>query len=167
MYRRMDDFLKDYAGVAADTAKVFAQLTDANLGQTIAPRHRSLGGIAWHIVVSVPEMMNRLGLGLTAADQEAPPPGSAATVRSAQEKVAAELLERLRAGWTDATLDRTDDMYGQTWTRGFTLTALVQHEIHHRGQMSVLLRQAGALVPGCFGPSREEWTAMGMEPPPY
>jgi hypothetical protein len=27
------------------------------------------------------------------------------------------------------------------------------------------LRQAGLQVPGVYGPSREEWTAYGMQPP--
>lgn len=153
MFRKVEDFLKGYRGTSGDTGKVFAGLTDANLGQSIAPGHRTLGQLAWHIVVSVPEMMTRVGIELTSVDHQAPPPSSAETIRSKQRKVAGELLERLGAGWTDATLDQTDDMYGQMWTRGFTLAALVQHEIHHRGQITVLLRQAGAGVPGCFGPA--------------
>jgi uncharacterized damage-inducible protein DinB len=40
----------------------------------------------------------------------------------------------------------------------------MSHEIHHRGQMTVLMRQAGLKVPGVYGPSREEWTAYGMPP---
>ena len=35
-------------------------------------------------------------------------------------------------------------------------------EAHHRGQMTVLMRQAGLTVPGIYGPAQEEWAAMGM-----
>jgi uncharacterized damage-inducible protein DinB len=42
------------------------------------------------------------------------------------------------------------------------LQALISHEIHHRGQMTVLMRQAGLKVPGIYGPAREEWAAYGM-----
>jgi len=38
------------------------------------------------------------------------------------------------------------------------------HQAHHRGQMTVLMRQAGMKVPGVYGPSKEEWSAFGMEP---
>ena len=53
-------------------------------------------------------------------------------------------------------------MYGETWKRGRTLGALVNHQIHHRGQMTVLMRQAGLEVPGVYGPAKEEWGAYGM-----
>jgi uncharacterized damage-inducible protein DinB len=53
-------------------------------------------------------------------------------------------------------------MYGEKWTRGFTLYVLIAHQSHHRGQMTVLMRQAGLKVPGVCGPSKEEWAAYGM-----
>jgi uncharacterized damage-inducible protein DinB len=53
-------------------------------------------------------------------------------------------------------------MYGEKWTRAMALRALIQHEVHHRGQMTVLMRQAGLTVPGVYGPAREEWAAYGM-----
>lgn len=57
------------------------------------------------------------------------------------------------------------DMYGQKWKRGFTLQALIAHEIHHRGEMIVLMRIAGLAVPGVYGPTRDEWANYGMAPP--
>jgi uncharacterized damage-inducible protein DinB len=42
---------------------------------------------------------------------------------------------------------------------------LIQHQAHHRGQMTVLMRQAGLPVPGIYGPSKEEWANFGMEAP--
>jgi uncharacterized damage-inducible protein DinB len=56
-------------------------------------------------------------------------------------------------------------MYGEKWTRGFTLTSLILHQVHHRGQMTVLMRQAGLEIPGLYGPARQEWAAFGMKPP--
>ena len=66
-----------------------------------------------------------------------------------------------------ATLEELDDMYGQQWPRGLTLAILLNHEIHHRAQMTVLMRQAGLVVPGVFGPSKEEWGEYGMNAPSY
>jgi uncharacterized damage-inducible protein DinB len=36
------------------------------------------------------------------------------------------------------------------------LHALVLHQVHNRGQMTVLMRQAGLVLPGVYGPTREE-----------
>ena len=39
--------------------------------------------------------------------------------------------------------------------RVFIRAALLHHEIHHRGQMTVLMRQAGLKLPGVYGPSAD------------
>jgi uncharacterized damage-inducible protein DinB len=41
---------------------------------------------------------------------------------------------------------------------------LIVHEIHHRGQMTVLMRQAGLSFTGIYGPTREEWIKKGQQP---
>ncbi|NHN35043.1 hypothetical protein G9U52_35530 [Paenibacillus sp. S3N08] len=56
-------------------------------------------------------------------------------------------------------------MFGEPWKNGFTLNAFVKHEIHHRGQLTILMRQAGLPLPGVYGPAKEEWATMGMEAP--
>jgi uncharacterized damage-inducible protein DinB len=71
------------------------------------------------------------------------------------------MAEQVGENWTDETLLVTDNMYGETWKRGFSLFLLVTHEAHHRGQMTVLMRQAGLTVPGVYGPAKEEWAAIG------
>ncbi len=167
MYRRVDDFLTSWGECRAGTLRILEQLTDESLGRAVAAGHRTLGGLAWHLAASVAEMANRTGLELGSLDPEAPPPDAAAAIREAYAAVSQELADRLRERWTDADLERTDDMYGQQWPRGLTLAILERHEIHHRGQMTVLMRQAGLKVPGIFGPALEEWGAHGMEPPAY
>jgi uncharacterized damage-inducible protein DinB len=56
-------------------------------------------------------------------------------------------------------------MYGEKWTRGVTARVLLNHQTHHRGQMTILMRQAGLKVPGVYGPSKEEWAEYGAPPP--
>ncbi len=167
MFRKLDDFLAAYRTLTDGTGKIFGALTDGSLDQSVAEGHRTLGQMAWHIVTTVPEMMGRTGLAISALDHEAPPPGAAAEIVAGYRTVAKELVEALEASWTDETLAETDDMYGQKWPRGMTLAALIDHEVHHRGQMTVLLRQAGLKVPGVYGPAKEEWSQFGMEEPPY
>ena len=59
-------------------------------------------------------------------------------------------------------LDTVVDMYGEKWSYAVILTVIVRHEIHHRAQMTVLMRQAGLKVPGIYGPSKEEWVNYNM-----
>jgi len=167
MYRNLDDFITAFSTQREATERIFEALTDESLEQRVAEGYRSLGELAWHIVVSIPEMMMRTGLNLSAVDPESPPPASAEAIRGAYAAVTGELEDGLGLAWTDETLEELDDMYGQQWPRGLTLAILLNHEIHHRAQMTVLMRQAGLNVPGVFGPSKEEWGEYGMSAPSY
>lgn len=164
MYRRIEDALEAYEELSGGTSRILDALTDESLDTAVARGHRTIGRIAWHIVVTIPEMMNRTGLGLSSVDEEAPPPERAAEIADAYRTAAGELKEAL-GGWSDETLLETDDMYGEIWPRGRSLSALMIHEAHHRGQLTVLMRQAGLAVPGALGPSKEEWARWAMEPP--
>ena len=64
----------------------------------------------------------------------------------------------------DEKLSERLTMYGQDWwTYSAVLDGLIAHQIHHRAQITVLMRQAGLTVPGIYGPAKEEWAEMGME----
>ena len=167
MFRKLDDFFNGYQNLVEGTKKIFSAIDTDSMDRSVAPGHRTLRGLAWHIVTTVPEMMNQLGLGLSSVDEKTRPPESPDEVRDAYGKVTDELVAALKAKWTDDDLTKTDELYGETWPRGVTLKILMDHEIHHRGQLTVLLRQAGRPVPGVYGPSKEEWTGLGMEPPSY
>jgi uncharacterized damage-inducible protein DinB len=91
----------------------------------------------------------------------------AADIVDGYGKVTTELVDAVKNHWDDDALTKVDDMFGQKLARGASLSALISHEIHHRGQMTVLLRQAGCRVPGLLGPAKEEWPQFGMETPPY
>ena len=56
-------------------------------------------------------------------------------------------------------------MYGEHWSKGTVLRVLINHQSHHRGQMTVIMRMLGLPVPGIYGPSKEEWVEMGMNAP--
>ena len=163
--RTVDDFLGWWANESDGTRKIFGALTDASLKQQVATDHRTLGRLAWHICQTVPEMGGRTGLKIQGPGEKDPVPTSAAAIQKAYDTAAKGLLEQVKANWKDDTLAIEDDMYGMKWKRGLTLAILVHHEIHHRGQMTVLMRQAGLKVPGIYGPSLEEWANYGGKPP--
>ncbi len=149
MFRRVDDFATAWGTEYEGTLKVLRALSDASLGQRVDAQGRTLGRLAWHVTQTIPEMMNRTGLGLEGPDEHAPVPASAAEIVAAYESAGTALLE-------------TRDMYGEQWPNGLTLEILIRHQTHHRGQMTVLMRQAGLKVPGVYGPGKEEWAAYGM-----
>ncbi len=163
MFRHVQDFATAWGTEYEGTLKVLRALTDASLGQRVDPQGRTLGRLAWHLTQTIPEMMNRTGLALEGPDEHAPVPGSAAEIAATYERAGKALLDQV-SRWDDATLLETRDMYGEQWPNGLTLEILIRHQAHHRGQMTVLMRQAGLKVPGVYGPAREEWVAYGMPP---
>jgi uncharacterized damage-inducible protein DinB len=161
MIRRVADFEKIWKRESETTATVLAALTDASLTQPVTPRDRTLGELAWHVATSV-AMMSRAGLAVAAPAEDAPCPATAREIHDAYVLAATSVLEQVVGTWTDQTLAVEDDMYGEAWPRGMTLLALVLHEAHHRGAMTVLMRQAGLVVPGIYGPNREQSEAIGI-----
>jgi uncharacterized damage-inducible protein DinB len=162
MFRMIDDFEKTWDNERESSLKVMRALTDASLNQMVSPGGRTLGRIAWHIVQTLSEMGGHAGLKIEGVDDKTPQPSHAGAIADAYAANAAALGRTVKASWTDADLPGEIDMYGQKWTRGQTLAVLIAHEVHHRGQMTVLMRQAGIAVPGVCGPAKEEWAAYGM-----
>ncbi len=165
MFRRVTDFQKAWEQEREGTLKILRALTDASLAQAVTKDDRTLGRMAWHLAQSLSEMMSRTGLAVAEPAEDAPVPGAAAAIVEAYETASKLVADEIAAKWDDASLEIEDDMYGQKWPRGQTLMALVVHQTHHRGQMTVLMRQAGLAVPGVYGPAREEWVSYGMPAP--
>jgi uncharacterized damage-inducible protein DinB len=161
MFLKISDFSKEWVTESAATAKIMGVLTDASLNQKVTPEGRSLGRLAWHIVLSLGEMGGRTGAVVDAPMEDALVPESAQIIAEAYETAACSLAASVQDGWKDAMLTEMVDMYGEQWSRSASLYILIKHEIHHRAQMTVLMRQAGIKVPGVYGPSREEWAAYG------
>jgi uncharacterized damage-inducible protein DinB len=164
MYPTVESFLEDWKLESASTLRVLKLLTDASLAQRVTAEGRTLGYLAWHVVLTLGEMGGKAGLAVSAPPEDAQAPARAAAIVTAYETAARTLAEQVRARWTDRMLADELPMYGSIWRRGSVLNSLVRHQIHHRGQMTVLMRQAGLVVPGLYGPAREEWAGMGMEP---
>lgn len=165
MFHTIRDFEYIWSQEIEATQKVFKHLTDKSLAHEFSPDVRTLGRLAWHITTTIPETMEKTGLSISGPKPEDPIPSSARTIFAAYNEAAISLLDQVKSTWTDATLEVEDDMFGQKWKRGASLVALIHHQIHHRGEMMVLMRLAGLAVPGIYGPTREEWAKFGMEPP--
>ncbi len=162
MYRKMEDFQNVWNYEASETLKIFNDLTDESLNQKVTEAGRSLGFLAWHIVTTIEEFFGHAGVKIDSAKFGSETPKTVTEIVEGFEKAVKLLNEELPKHWKDENLTDEIPMYGETWTKGFTLTCFLMHAAHHRGQMTVLMRQAGLKVHGVYGPAKEEWEKMGM-----
>ena len=162
MYRTIHDFEEDWWRETASTLKVFRALNDTSLAQRVTPDGRSLGFLAWHIILSLGETGEQTGLNVVLPAGDAPVPNNARDIAEAYRAAAQSITDQVQVRWDDAALTEEVEMFGEKWKRGFALASLLRHQTHHRGQMTVLMRQAGLPVPGVCGPAREEWARLGM-----
>lgn len=165
MFQSIDEFLTLWDHESKSTQKMLDILTDESLTQKVSPQDRTLGRIAWHIVTTLHEMLSLTGLTFEGALHESPMPASAKEIAESYRVTNHNMIVAIKEQWTNDTLSEVDNMYDEQWSKGTTLFILISHQNHHRGQMTVLMRQAGLTVPGVYGPSREEWAEFGMETP--
>lgn len=165
MIRKLEDFLTNWKHESDSTLKILNTLTDESLNQKVYEEGRALGQIAWHIVVTLDEMVGKTELQFGATPHDAPKPKTAKEIVEAYKGSSEAMVQAIKEQWSDETLLEEIDMYGQTWTVATLLQVLISHQTHHRGQITVLMRQAGLTVPGMYGPSKEEWLAFSGEAP--
>ncbi|MBI5476724.1 MAG: DinB family protein [Ignavibacteriales bacterium] len=162
MYKSITDFITDWKNESESTIKILKNLSDSSLDQKVYPEGRTLGFIAWHLVLTLGEMGGKAGLRIDSPAENTPVPTSADKISKTYEIAAKALWHEIQKNWNDKMLDEIIEMYGEKWKRGQALAGLMKHEIHHRGQLTILMRQAGLKVPGVYGPAKEEWPQYGM-----
>lgn len=153
MYRLVDDFLKEWANASKGTLQVLQAVTDDKLGQSILEGHSTLGWLGWHLVETTGYFGNLAGLTVPMIGQDEPIPLTVGEIVAAYEK-AAEAVNEEVAKLSDKDL-LTETGLKNPATKGELLRFLIDHQTHHRGQMTVLLRQAGLPVPPVMGPTKE------------
>ncbi|MEK5232038.1 DinB family protein [Lysinibacillus sp. FSL K6-0232] len=154
MYRQVDDFVHEWSNAAQGTLQVLQAMTDDKLGQSIVEGHSTLGWLGWHLVGAAGYFSYLAGLKVPSIRQEDPVPATAAEIVTAYEKVANAIKEEV-AKLSDQDLLEEVTGFTRPMPKGALLRVLVDHQTHHRGQMTVLLRQAGLPVPGVMGPTKE------------
>ena len=164
MYNKISDFEEDWKYESDSTLKIFNNLTDESLTVKFNAETRTPGRLAWHIVTTLGEMVQRTDLKFDATPEDEPIPSAAKQICDEYKKSSDGMLKAVTDGWNDDSLKEDIELYGQTWKKGKVLSVLVNHQIHHRGQLTVLMRMAGLKVPGVYGPAKEEWAQMGMPP---
>lgn len=164
MYRTIEDFISEWNKEAALTQKVLDGLTDVSLQQQVYPEGRTLGRIAWHFVTNIPEYLTEFGVLVDKVPNPEEVP-SAKEMADAFREVSARAADALREQWTDDSLAQIQNAFGRMESNAMILMGLIKHIVHHRGQVTVLMRQAGVPVPAVYGPPKEGWAKLGITPP--
>jgi uncharacterized damage-inducible protein DinB len=161
------ELIAEFDREIAKTRKMLDAIpADADLNFKPHPKSMSLGSLAGHLTDSTGEWALSV---LTKDKLEISPDNSWKPFVPANK---AEVLEKFDngLGGTRAALVATT---GDTWDRNWQLVwqghtvidtpkhgvfrdVVLNHMIHHRGQLSVYLRLIGAKVPGVYGPSADE-----------
>ena len=159
-----EDILQELDNEAATTRRVLERVPEDKLDWRPHEKSFSLGQLAMHIA-SLPGALAEVA---TLETFRVDPNGFSRPSASST----AELLSAL-----DASLARAHEIVGsmdadtlaQPWKMAdgdkvlltiprasFLRSIMLNHWYHHRGQLTVYLRQTGALVPSVYGPSADE-----------
>ncbi|WP_102272261.1 DinB family protein [Cytobacillus massiliigabonensis] len=166
MYVTISNFIEEWNKEALLTQNVLDGLTDDSLKQQVYPEGRTLGRIAWHLTTCMPEYLAEFGLKMEEVKNAENIPISAKEIAETFKNVSSNAAKAIEQQWKDETLNEVQIAFGRKETNAQILMGLIKHTIHHRGQMTVLMRQAGLKPFGVYGPPKEEWVHFGVENPP-
>lgn len=155
MYRKVEDFLQEWKSEADLTKSVLDAVSDEKLGQAIEEGHNTLGWLGWHLTTTPIFFTGEMDMKL-AVDLPDTQPSSASLIASSYEKMSQAILDTVEANETDDSIVEVIDALGTQMPKSSIMRMLINHQTHHRGQMTVLLRQAGLTVPGVYGPTKEQ-----------
>lgn len=159
----IEDILRELEEEAQTTRRVLERVPEEKLAWRPHASARTLGELAMHVAI-VP--------GAVAELIASPSPAQVPQFTDPTAGTAAELLpalaesiakaKRIVGGMSDATLGETwRMMQGERELFAVPRAALLRsvmlnHWYHHRGQLTVYLRELGVAVPAIYGPSADE-----------
>src|SRR6267378_2866003 len=132
--RIVDSILMELDQEAQTTKRVLDRIPEDKLAWKPHPKSFSLGQLALHIA-SVPGSV------------------AAAAVPDSMEALKKMDDTRLMSMWS---LTKNGKVLMSVPRIGFIRSVLMNHNYHHRGQLSVYLRLLGVPVPSIYGPSADE-----------
>jgi uncharacterized damage-inducible protein DinB len=163
----IDSLLPEFDKEMASTRKTLERIPDDKLDYKPHPKSGSMGWIVSHLA-NVPIWTGR-ALNMDSMDMNPPgaPPRRTVVLNSMEEVLA--LFDKNVSDARAALSTATDDALGQPWTmlsggnKVFTLpraaiirSFVMNHSIHHRGQLTMYMRLNDIPVPGLYGPSADE-----------
>ena len=164
MSNELQTFLNVWDEEAQKSAAMLRALPDGQYDFRPDAGGRSLGELGWHLAEA--EAYMTYGIERGAFEMGAKPPGierpkTVAALAPGFDRVHTDAVQRIKK-LTAADLDRQIVFFtGDPVTvRRILWTMLLHHQIHHRGQLSLMCRLAGGCAPAPYGPNREEMAKM-------
>lgn len=162
----LDLLLPEFDHEMGTTRRVLERVPEQDFGWTPHTKSLSLGQLAAHIA-TLPQWVGRVVTGSafdidtrSGVSYPAPTGSSPALVKTFDDQVAA--ARATLSGQTDATLLapwtlKRDGRELFTMPRIAALRSMVMnHGVHHRGQLSVYLRLRDVPLPSIYGPTADE-----------
>jgi uncharacterized damage-inducible protein DinB len=156
-------FLQYFENIRERTMRVARSLPADKVDWTYAPGKFTAGDLLRHIAVTerylFAENIQGLPSRYTTHGKELAPDHAA--ILALMERLHAESME-IFGKLTDASLrEKCVNVSGREITRWKQLRAMVEHEIHHRGQLYSYLGLIGAPAPPLYGLTSEEVRSRG------
>ena len=161
--QEFDNFLKIWDAEAMRTSQVLQALPRDQYDFRPDPGGRSIGEMAWHLAEG--DAYNSMGVAQGGFSPDMRPPGmerprQVEALAPGYERVHREAVERIRKLKPEDLEPKIPYFTGQEMSGAEILWGAVFHNIHHRGQLSLMCRLAGGVSPGVYGPNREEMAPM-------
>jgi uncharacterized damage-inducible protein DinB len=154
--------LQEFENEAATTRRVLERVPSDKLAWKPHPKSMSLGVLALHVAASPGVICGWAAEDVTQfTGSPSPTPASTDEILTAHDKsvkTSKEILgglgdEGLKAMWTAKAGENTLMTMPKT---ALVRSIVMNHWIHHRGQLSVYLRLLDVPVPSIYGPSADE-----------
>lgn len=101
MYVTVKDFIKEWNRESMLTQKVLEGLTDESLKQKVYEGGRTLGIIAWHLTVNIPEYLAHFGLKIDKVENAENIPTSVEEIVNTFKHICSNAAKVIEEQWTD------------------------------------------------------------------
>jgi uncharacterized damage-inducible protein DinB len=160
----IEGMLQELEQEAATTRRVLERVPDNQLGWRPHQKSRTLGQLALHIAVvpgAVAEFVASPSPVQAPQFGPDPSPASSSELMPALDQSIAK-AKKVLGGMDDATLMATwrmmlgDREIFAVPRAAMLRSVMLNHWYHHRGQLTVYLRELGVPIPSIYGPSADE-----------
>ena len=154
--------LQEFDNEAGTTRRVLERVPTDKLAWKPHPKSMSLGELALHVAASPGVIAGWCAESETTFSGQKPPaPSSTADILAAHDQGVKTVKETLGKIGDEGLKEMWSAKAGGATLMSMPKTALVRaivmnHWIHHRGQLSVYLRLLDVAVPSIYGPSADE-----------
>ena len=160
----IDGMLRELEEEAVTTRRVLERVPDNRLGWRPHQKARTLGELALHVAI-VPGGVAQLAASPSPArvpqvGQDPSPANSSELIPALDQSIAT--AKRVLGGMDDAALTATwrltngeRELFATT-RAALLRSVMLNHWYHHRGQLTVYLRELGVPIPSVYGPSADE-----------